>query len=215
MIQYFIDLVYEGFVILSNKSFEEALNNSTSPEYQALKMSMEDSLTNQFCDGTYSNCTVKVIGFYNGSVITNFTVTVILPRALEASEIDSEKEVKKHLDAKMSNLSATITDDYFNVTAGYFTPGNLQTSFRHHFLGSPLVLKAFVFAISSLLAFGLREVLRREGVFKEGKDIYGGNRHSRREFLVGTNKAFWEENFWFRQTDFKNFQIEKVCFFKF
>ena len=108
----------------------------------------------------------------------------------------------------ISNLRRknTITDDYFNVTAGYFTPGNLQTSFRHHFLGSPLVLKAFVFAISSLLAFGLREVLRREGVFKEGKDIYGGKRHSRREFLVGTNKAFRGE-FLVQTNRFQKFSI--------
>ena len=117
-------MVYTGFVTLSDVLYDAALNDSTSPEYTELVLSMTAGLETVFCDGTYSECTFNITGFRNGSVITDFTVIIVLPKESEELVTETEEKVRKHLDEKMSGLASTITANNITVTPGTFTPGN-------------------------------------------------------------------------------------------
>ena len=117
-------MVYTGFVTLTDRIYDAALNDSTSSEYTELALSMTAGLETVFCDGTYLECSLNVTGFRNGSVITDFSVIVVLPRESEEPVTETKEKVRKYLDTKMSGLPSTITANNVTVTPGTFKPGN-------------------------------------------------------------------------------------------
>ena len=117
-------MVYTGFVTLTDRIYDPALNDSTTSEYIELASSMKAGLETVFCDGTYLECTLNVTGFRNGSVITDFSVIVVLPKESEELVTETKEKVWKYLDTKMSGLASLIIANNITVTPGTFTPGN-------------------------------------------------------------------------------------------
>ena len=119
-------MVYNGFVTV-NIPFETELSNHSSLEYKNISSEMRYWLEDQFCDGTYKDCSLKIRGFREGSVITEFSVDMKIKSTID------ESEVLDYLESKMSSVS-TMTDNdtmlifnssSINVEAGNFSKAGI------------------------------------------------------------------------------------------
>ena len=96
-------------------TYKPEFNDSNSQEYKDLASNMKQGLEDLFCKEGFTDCSVKIMGFCQGSVITNFSVTI-------NTVAGKESEVIKHLESEMTNLPATICG--INVSPGTFSSGN-------------------------------------------------------------------------------------------
>ena len=105
------DVEYHGFVILDH-TFEKDLSNPSSQKFKSLASKMIDGLENIFCDADFENCSLKITGFRNGSVITDFSVTVKMAFGQESNIMDN-------LNFKMIGVPSMI--DGIGIGKGNFT----------------------------------------------------------------------------------------------
>ena len=112
-----------------NIPFEKELSNHSSLEYKNFSSEMRYWLEDQFCDGTYKDCSLKIRGFREGSVITEFSVDVKIKSTID------ESEVLDYLESKMSNVSTIdwsinstmliFNSSSINVEAGNFSKAGI------------------------------------------------------------------------------------------
>ena len=103
-----------GFVTLDHE-FEPEFNDPNSAKYKNLASKMKNGLENVFCNGSFVNCLVNITGFRQGSVITDFLVTI-------NTVAGEDSDVGKHLESGLSNFPTEI--DGINVSPGNFSQGN-------------------------------------------------------------------------------------------
>ena len=118
-----VDVVYNGFVTV-NIPFETELSNHSSLEYKNFSSEMRYWLEDQFCNGTwYQDCSLKIRGFREGSVITEFSVDVKIKSTID------ESEVLDYLESKMSSISTKemliFNSSSINVEAGNFSKAGI------------------------------------------------------------------------------------------
>ena len=108
-----------GFVTLDHE-FEPEFNDPNSAKYKNLASKMKNGLENVFCNGSFSNCLVNITGFRQGSVITDFLVTI-------NTVAGEDSDVGKHLESGFSKFPTEI--DGINVSPGNFSQGKKHEEF--------------------------------------------------------------------------------------
>ena len=103
-----------GFVTLDH-DYKPEFNDPNTQEYKDLSSNMKQGLENVFCKESFTDCSVQITGFRQGSVITDFSVTI--------NTVDGHKsDIVKYLESELSNFPATI--DGIKISPGNFSIGN-------------------------------------------------------------------------------------------
>ena len=103
-----------GFVTLDHE-YRPEFNDPNTQEYKDLSSNMKQGLENVFCKESFTDCSVQITGFRQGSVITDFSVTI-------NTVAGQESDVVTHLESELTNLPETIGG--ISASPGSFSSGN-------------------------------------------------------------------------------------------